>query len=212
METRILTDLGISIEIAEYFSDSFSVLPDGRLCFIYGADKECYGLGLHLVPVTSDLWRSNQLNPALISHVFIACSAMEAICFLQIHHHLFGCLDQLLFVATGLLPSQVQLAGLAAEYRHQKFVLIMGNSLIGRTADVRIAGWLRKKNFTVRYQDLDQVSVSYGQKEYIFPELAFNLNAFQLASGFRSQVRTYKSRLSDSFLDQLQLSHPAPLR
>jgi hypothetical protein len=208
----MLSGLGVSAEIAGYFSDTFRILPDGSLCFVYGSAREYFVPGQHLVPVTSDLWRSNPLNPALISHVFIACSAMEAICFLHIHRHLFGCLDQLLFVATGLLPSQMQLAEIAKEYKRQKFALLMGNSLAGRAADVRIAGWLKEKNFLVNYEGLDQVMISFGQKEYTFSESAFNLNAFQVASGFRFKIRTYKSRLSDSFLDQLQFSHPAPLR
>jgi hypothetical protein len=209
---RLLSRLGISTEIADYFTDTFTVLPDGRLCFVYGNAREYFVPRQHLVPVTSDLWRSNDLNPALISHVFIACSAMEAICFLQIHRHLFAFLDQLLFVATGLLPSQAQVATLAKKYKHQKIALLMGNSLTSRAADVRIAGWLKQKNFIINYEGSDQVSVSFGPKEYTFSESAFNLNAFQVASGFRFKIRTYKSRLSDSFLGQLQLSHPALLR
>lgn len=212
MEIPILSGLGVSADIAGYFSESYRLLPGGRLCFSYGNARELFVPGQHHVPLTSKLWRSNDLNPALISHVFIASSAMEALCFLQIHHHLFGCLDQLLFVATGLLPSQAQLAGLAAEFKHQKFALLMGNSLTGRAADLRIAGWLKGKNLLVSYSGLDQVSVCSGPKNFIFSEAAFNLNAYQVASGFRSQIRTYKSRLSDSFLDQLQISHPAPLR
>ncbi|HMI02732.1 MAG TPA: hypothetical protein VK541_09635 [Pedobacter sp.] len=199
----LLSHLGVSLKVQQFFADSFHSPSNDELCFSYGTVSECFRFGFHYVPLVAKPWIAGNSNPSQISHVFLCNSAMEAVAFLALNYSSFSGMGKLLFISFGVCPAQDQVDLVRERFRHKRIALIYGGDLLGRIADVKIACWLNGKDLTVSHQMPGILKLRFQDTGYTFYEEKLTLSAFERASGFRSDVRTYKPRHFMSFLEQL---------
>lgn len=198
----LLSKLSISKVVQEFFKESFLVDRYGNLAFRYGGDFEYYTFQGHQVPVSQDLWIAGNQNHHLIRRVFICNSAMEAICFFSIHFSAYNHAGNLLFVATGLTPNDQQLQFIRDKFGPKKIALVMGNDLLGRVSDIKIAAGIKQRPVSIATSG-DQIIVFLNNKQYVFDQDKLTLNALEKSSGLRSGLRTFKPKIYSTFLEQL---------
>ncbi|MCQ6957052.1 hypothetical protein [Mucilaginibacter aquariorum] len=189
----LLTELGVSEELQAYFYTE-------DLCFEYANDKEYFGEGFHLVPVTADLWMAGNY-PA--TELIITASAMEAIAYLALNQWRHPANAVLSFIAIGNLPHARQLGWISSYCQKRKITLVFGNDLLGRLADIAVASGIRGKAVRLCWQD-GMVMLYLNHTAYRFAPERLSLNAFEKAAGFRTAIRTRKPTHHHSFLEQLQ--------
>jgi len=195
--------LCIRPEVVLFFEDTYSVDQRRNLVFSYGTDQECFGEDFHLIPVTKSIWRAGQENPALIRNVFVCQSALDAICFLHLNFTVFPEPDHLLFIAVGLIPQDSHFKVLRGLSKGKQFCLVMGSGIFGHLADLKMAIGIKGRTCNIRYIEPETIRVSYRDKVYEFSETKISLNAFEIASGLRSGIRTYKPKLYESYTAQI---------
>jgi hypothetical protein len=198
-----LRRLGIRSEVELYFRGTYSFDKEGCLIFSYGDNREVFGIGFHLIPVSKSIWRAGQENPALIRKIFICQSAMDAICFLHLNYPAFPEPGRLCFIAIGLVPRESHFELLRGLSKGKNLSLIMGSGLYSHIADLKLASGIKGYQCVIEYVKSNTVRVTYMNKVYEFPELKFSLNAFEIVSGLRSGMRTYKSKNAESYLSQI---------
>jgi hypothetical protein len=125
---------------------------------------------------------------------------MEAICWLHLYYSKYNNFDHLCFLATGIVPDQSQLQGLKSTYPQKKIILVLGNDLLGRINDIKIAATIFQKRCLISLTDPEKVVLWYRKKTYQFFEEELTLNIFEKATGLRSGIRTYKPHAHISFL------------
>lgn len=190
---HLLTELGVPQELQAYFS-----IKD--LYFEYGDEREYFGKGFHLVPVTTDLWMAGNY-PA--TELIITSSAMEAICYLTVNRWRHPVNAVLSFIALGNLPQARQLGWIGAFCQKRKITLVFGNDLLGRLADIAVAAGIRGKALRLVWRD-GLIEAHLNNKVCPIPPEQVSLNRFEKAAGFRMGIRTRKPAHHNSFLEQLQ--------
>jgi hypothetical protein len=201
--TDHLLRFGIKPEAALFFKNTYSVDPQGYLIFSYGTDQERLGEGFHIIPVSKSSWRAGQENPALIRKVFICHSAMEAICFLHLNFNAFPERDRLLFIAVGLIPQDSHFKTLRGLLKGKQLCLVMGSGIFGHLADLKMAAEIKGRTCSIQYIEPETIRINYRDNVYVFSETKISLNAFEIASGLRSGIRTYKPKLFESYSAQI---------
>jgi len=189
----LLTKLGVPKEVQAFFNTT-------ELVFAYGEDSEHFDIGFHRAPATPNIWLAGK---DMSREVIITSTAMEAIAYLSLNLHRYRDMDALSFIAIGNLPHPGQLDWIRANYPKQKFTLVFGKDLLGKLADIRIAGGLRNK--TIRLlRSGTQIQIAYDNKQYGFDPESLSLSAFEKASGLRTGIRTSKPKDFDTYLTQLK--------
>jgi len=201
--TDQLPRLGIRPEVLLFFENTYSVDQQGNLEFTYGTDRECFGENYHLVPVSKSIWRAGQENPALVRKIVVCQSAMDAICFLHLNFTAFAEPDRLLFIAIGLIPQDSHFKILRGLSKSKQFCLVMGTGIFGHLADLKLATGVKDRTSNIRYNEPGTILVNFRDKVYEFHEKKISLNAFEIASGLRSGMRTYKPKLYESYIAQM---------
>ena len=195
--------LRIRPEVVLFFENTYSVDRQGNLVFSYGTDQECLEEGFHLIPVSKSIWRAGQENPALVRKIFVCQSALDAICFLHLNFTVFPEPDRLLFIAVGLIPQDSHFKVLSDLSKGKQLCLVMGSGMLGHLADLKMAAGIKGRTCNIRYMEPEIIRVSYRDKVYEFSETKISLNAFEIASGLRSGMRTYKPKLYESYTAQI---------
>ncbi|TCC98772.1 hypothetical protein [Pedobacter hiemivivus] len=198
-----LIRIGIRPEVVSFFENTFSVDQQGNLVFSYGTDQECFGDDFHITPVSKSIWRAGQENPALIRKLFVCQSAMEAICFLHLNYTAFPEPNLLLFLAIGHIPHDSHIEVLRGLSKSKKIGLLMGSGIFGHLADLKMATGIKGRTCNIQYIEPETIRVSYRDKVYEFLGTKISLNAFEIASGLRSGMRTYKPKLYESYTAQI---------
>jgi hypothetical protein len=184
-----LTRLGISPEIQAFFEPFFTV-QSGFLTFPYGNKTELFAPAFHLVPDADFPWTAGPANLSLARHVFICSSATEAIAFLACNRSKFNHLDNLFFIATGLLPKNN-----LPDLKGKQIALVNSNDLLGKLTDIKLA----HPNAKIFYKNPD-VTIN----DLRFHQKQISLNSYEKAAGLRSKVRTYKPAGHLSWLAKME--------
>ena len=132
------------------------------------------------------------------SHVLFCPNLDSANTFLNKHHSSFPNSGRLLCIPIGYCPQNHQLNVVLPFIKNKKIILLMPDDLLGRIADIKLAAWLRYKDVQLTYRQPGTIQIAFKNKTYYFPEHKISLSAFEKASGFRSKIRTYKIRSSES--------------
>jgi hypothetical protein len=193
MMNALLSALNVPVEVQQFFNAD-------ELLFNYGGHYEQYDTGFHRVPTTTHLWLAGN---SLSKTVILTSSAMEAIAYLTINRYKFSNLRDVTFMALGNLPSTGQLKWIRDTFRKRKFILVFGNDLLGRMADIRVAAGLRNKPVAFHYTAF-RIGVKCRRVLYEFDIDQLSLNAFEKATAIRTGCRTDKPKKFTSFLDQLK--------
>lgn len=201
--TVLFNKLNIAHPVQEFFKDSVEIDEGGNLAFGYGRHFEYYTFEGHLVPQTGALWIAGNRNYHLIRQVFICSSAMEAICFFSVHFSAYTHTGNLLFLATGLTPNEEQFQFIRKQFKNRKIALVMGNDFLGRVSDIKILGGIKQKPIKMIASG-EQIMVTIDDQDYVFEQDRLTLNSFEKISGLRSGMRTFKPKITDTFLLQFK--------
>ena len=195
--------LGISPSIQRFFLSSIYFKDENSLIFKYGNDYEYYSPDAHLIPSTNQIWSAGHSNQHLIRQVFICQSAMEAISYLALNISQYRTTNHLLFLAVGNHPNNEQYLSILKNFKSKKISLIMGKELLGRISDLKIAVGLQQKKVEIKVINSEVVEVNFHGRSIKWSYDSLTLNSFEKCTGFRSGIRTYKSKFSNSFLNEL---------
>jgi hypothetical protein len=187
-----LTKLGVSPLVQDFFEPWYTTDETGNLVFSYGEEAEYFGFAFHRVP-QHGCWFVGHANLSMISHVFICDSAMEAICYLNLHAHAFRWPERCLFIA-GDPP--VKLAG-------KTCFLIFSKDILGRIRDLKTAALIRCLPLSVVLAEA-KVQIRFRQKTYEVPQHAFSLSGFEKLSGYHFGFQVCKPKNANCWLDQLK--------
>jgi hypothetical protein len=198
-----LMRLGVRPEVQEFFSPFYPADADD-LVFQQGGYREHFGFAFHRVPAGGDFWLAGEVSLALVSQVFIGASAMDALGFLHFHGHHFPGLNNLLFIATGIKPSPLQLSWIRENLNGKKLTLLFPKDLLGSIADLKVAAAFRRMPAAAFLAEKERLKICFRAKEYEFDRQTFSLSAFERAANYRFKVITSKPKHGASFLEQLK--------
>jgi len=197
-----LIRLGISLQVQRFFAPYWRTDEKGALLFEFGDQQEHYGMGYHRVPLADTCWIAGDQQSAC-SNVFIAYSAMEAICFFASYHHRFPVRDRLLFIATGgSLPSE-KLCFLL-RFANLKVNLIQENSVLGHIWALKLVAAVRQLPLGVYNLPENRVRIVFRNHAYDFDATDFSLSRFEKACHYRFKGRFYYPLKHLTFLDALK--------
>lgn len=183
---------GLKPEAADFFSP-FLQCSDGRLVFNFGATaKEYWSAAMHRVPATHEIWLANAAYPNLITDLYIGYSAADLLCFTsQRPQGLSRHPEQRAYAALGLLPTAQQVNRLKTLFPIARWHLLFTPDLLGKVADASIAAWFKANRVSFRLTG-NRLTARYRDRLLQFEPDSFSLHRFELATGMRSGIRTYK--------------------
>ncbi|WDF80764.1 hypothetical protein PQ469_12175 [Mucilaginibacter sp. KACC 22773] len=196
------TRFGVPPEVQLFFRPFYHTDAIGNLVFSYGNVIEHFGFAFHKVPVAGQLWMAGNLNLHMVSDVFLAGSAMDAIAFLTLRRNWLKKADNILFVSVGTLPQGSQLQWIRSNLGHKKLHLLFDRELLGKIIDLKIAAGLHGWPMEVTVTG-NRVTVNFRNALYTLDTGGFSLHAFEKAAGYRFTVRTHKSNMAATFIDHL---------
>lgn len=198
-----LTRLAIRPEVQGYFRPFYACDEVGNLLFSYGNEFEHFGFAFHKVPLTETCWLAGNLNFAQVRFVIICGPAMDAVSWLNKKFNYYSSLDNLLFLSTGAAVQDAQVRWIREHLRNKEFLLVFGNDLLGRIADLKIAAGIRNLQVAV-YLSGEEVLVSFRSRTFSFRQDAFSLNAFEKVAKYRFGMATEKPKNHTCFFDELK--------
>ena len=198
-----LTRLGVRPDVQAFFQPHFNADHTGNLVFNYQDGAEHFGFAFHRVPVSEHCWIAGNSNFSMIRQVFVCGTAMDAIAYLSLNRTAFTQTENLLFLATGVMPNIGQMRWINQCLGGKIYSLIFGGDILGRLCDLKTAAGICRIPVAVGIAD-EQVVINFRQQQYSFSQEQFSLNAFEKASGFRFNIRTFKPKNFDSYLHQLK--------
>jgi hypothetical protein len=190
--------LGIRPEAQSFFKPYHQ-----NLVFKYGSrDYENCSGAAHKIPQTDEVWMAGE--PALATDIFICGSAMDAICFLHFHYHLFNYPEQLLFVSVGASPSKTQIQKIDVGRYH----LLFSRDILGQICDIKVATWLRNQPGRIELGLKNKLKLYFRSNDYLIDQKLFTLNRIERMTGCRFNVTTHKPKYQNTFFEQLKYGHP----
>jgi hypothetical protein len=198
-----LTKLGIRPAVQDFFAPYIRSNHAGDLLFDYGDEAEHFGFAFHRVPVSANFWMAGCSGLNLVSRVVICSSAMEAIAWFHFNGYAFSRPDNLLFLATGVQPNTEQFKSIHRMVPAMDYLLVFGNDLLSRIAELKVAAHLRKLPIAITLNG-DILTINCRFKTYVIAANDFSLNCFEKHAGYRFKVKTSKPRDHDTYLQQLQ--------
>jgi len=199
-----LTRLGVRPEVQRFFRPFYRVDAIGNLLFAYGEEFERFGFGFHKVPVTGELWLAGNLQFSQVRLVILAASALDAIAWLNKKLPAFPQTENLLFVSLGAGIRDAQLLWIREHLAGKQYRLILGNDLLGRMADLKLAAAIRGWPLSVYRTEKEQVIIEFRARHFSFRQEQFSLFAFEKAAGVRFGMATDKPKLYNTCFDELQ--------
>jgi hypothetical protein len=206
---NILSQIGIHHPIQDFFMPWIQVLNERRVLFSFiGADStqtsEIFECVYHSIPINAGLSLIHPFGDHSVRHHFLFHSALEAVCFFNLHTSWINAPRNLAVSILGLLPQCSQIAQLKAAYPNAKLHMIFGNDIPGRVMDCKILLWTNHLNGSFFHQ-AEQVHFNNGRQIIAVQEHQFSMANFQALSGLRSTSRTHKPRNGFiSFYEQLR--------
>lgn len=206
-----LTSLNIDIEVINYFASWISYANNGEIIFDYTfasqvESQELVSNNGMLVPSTNGLWLAGNYNSALVSHMFMFTSAIEALCFCSLNKFWISKPGYAIFVSFGLLPTIQQILTLPSAFPNARIHTVFGSDLTGQVLDCKIALWIKGRNAAFFFAE-GEVMVNYKSATYKIPVPKLSLNHFEKLTGLRANTRTHKPLLKyASYLDQVMAS------
>lgn len=198
---QYLNQLGVPLIVQHFFEPYFSTSKPGNLLFAYGNAREHYGTGGHRPPLQAAVPWTAGTDGGLITQVFVCSAAMEAIAYLSLHHARYRDLDALYFCAVGAaFPADLQLPKTG-------ITLLFDNNLLGKLWDIKIACLIRRRTVIIQYHQNQLLFQANDRNFHLAPEKV-SLNAFEIAAGIRTQIRTGKAKGHFTFLEQLSTHLP----
>lgn len=170
--------------------------PDGALHFI---PDELYAL--------LETCSAGIADPVMVRRHFLFYSAIDALCFCNLHADWLRVPGSCAFSTLGLLPNVDQLKALLQRFPNAIMAGVFDNDLFGRVLDCRIALWLMGKDAPFHYAD-GMVSCVYRGRPFHIPESEFSLHRFRQVSGLRSTYRTFKPK--SGFTSFREMYRPQP--
>ena len=198
-----LTRLGVSPEVQAFFEPYYSAVS-GDLLFQQGNYREHFGLAFHRIPSGGDFWLAGELNLSLVDRVVISTSAMDAIAFLHFFGHSLADWENILFIATGVKPTTIQLRWIRDKLGGKHLTLIFPADLPGAVTDLKVAAAFRRMPAAAFLAEKERLKIFFRAKVYEFDQQTFTLSAFERASAYRFKVVTCKPKHGASFLEQLK--------
>lgn len=166
----------------DFFMPWLETSPDGALHFVPDAG--------HGEAVTRS---AGVADPVMVRRHFLFYSAIDALCFCNLHPGWLQGPGSCAFSTLGLLPTASQLKALQQRFPNATMAGVFGNDLFGRVLDCRIALWLMGKDARFHYAD-GIVCCDYRGRPFRIPEPEFSLHRFRQLSGLRSAYRTFKPK------------------
>jgi len=170
------------------------------LKFDFGDGFEEFGIGLHRIPTTANLWcAGNELG----SQVIVTPSVMEGVAFLAMNPQKFPNTNELFFIAIGNNYRETKMNRIRSACKKRKFTLVFGNDLVGRLTDIKVATALRGKSCTLAWSE-PSVTIKTPQRSVRMKQEDVSLAAFERLAGIRTHIRTAKPAFYNTYLEQLK--------
>src|SRR5215217_5659410 len=173
-----LTRLGLRPEVQTYFRPFYESDELGNLLFPFGDEGEHFGFAFHRLPLTDNCWLAGNLHFPQVSLVILSASALDAVSWLNKKYHSFLATQNLLFVALGAGISHAQLRWIRENFSGKKCLLIFGNDVLGRIADLKVAAALRGWPLSIYLAADGQLLVNFRSENFFFSQETFSLAAF----------------------------------
>jgi len=109
-----------------------------------------------------------------------------------------------LFMATGSMPTEIQLRWIRRELCGKSLTLLFPRDLVGAIADLKVAAAFRRMPAAAFLAEKERLKICFRAKVYEFDQQTFTLSAFERASAYRFKVVTCKPKHGASFLEQLK--------
>jgi hypothetical protein len=198
-----LARLGVRSEVQAFFAPYYS---DGSCDLLFQLDnyREHFGFAFHRIPSGGDFWLAGELNLFLVDRGFISNSAMDAIAFLHFFGHTLPNWENMLFIAIGLKPSEMQLRWIRDKLAGKQVTLLFPADLPGNVTDLKVAAAFRRLPAAAFLAEKERLKICFRAKVYEFDQQTFTLSAFERASTHRFKVVTCKPKHGASFLEQLK--------
>ena len=198
-----LTRLGVRPEVQAFFEPYYSAVSRDLL-FQQGNYREHFGFAFHRIPSGGDFWLAGELNLSTVDRVFISTSAMDAVAFLHFFGHGLADWENILFIATGVKPTTIQLRWIRDKMGGKHLTLIFPADLPGAVTDLKVAAAFRRMPAAAFLAEKERLKIYFRAKVYEFDQQTFTLSGFERASAYRFKVVTCKPKYGASFLDQLK--------
>ena len=198
-----LTRLGVRPEVQAFFEPYYSA-GSGDLLFQQGNYREHFGFAFHRIPNGGDFWLAGELNLSMVDRVFISASALDAIAFLHFYGHTLPHWENILFIATGIKPTAIQLRWIGDKLAGKHLTLLFPADLPGNVTDLKVAAAFRRMPAAAFLAEKKRLKVCFRAMVYEFDQQTFTLSAFERASAYRFKVLTCKPKHGASFLEQLK--------
>ncbi len=198
-----LTRLGVRPEVQAFFSPNYAD-DFCDLFFQQGNYREHFGFAFHRIPGGGDFWLAGELNLSMVDRVFISISAMDAVAFLHFFGHSLADWENILFIATGIKPTTIQLCWIRDKLAGKHLTLLFPADLLGAITDLKVAAAYRRIPAAAFLAEKERLKICFRAKVYEFDQRTFTLSAFERASAYRFKVVTCKPKHGASFLDQLK--------
>lgn len=152
------------------------------------------------LPILRDM--AGMADPYMARQHYLFHTAMDALCFCQLHPHLLEKPGSNVFTAIGSRPTAAQLLGLKHRLPNARTVGVFDDDLCGRVLDCKVALWQMRRDASFRL-DGQEIMFTYGGSPYRIPLPLFSLHRFRTATGFRSAYRTAKPNGAVSYAAML---------
>lgn len=153
--------------------------------------KEVWTNNGYVNEVASGVWKAYYQIPNSVTHLFIASSCTDILCFAHLFPQYVDKTVSIAFASVGFLPSRENYRELTNEFPNAKIHLIAENSLVGKIFDCKIALWSRTIDSKFQIND-DLIKIEFGSQSLVLPIEKFSLNYFEVISGKRFALRTHK--------------------
>lgn len=177
--------------VKQFFAPFFEEVPIG-VEFEYNCySREIWRPGGILKEVPSGICIASNHLPFAISHLFLANSCTEILCFCHFYPEYIDNNVAVAFVSLGYLPTKASIKELLVMFPNAKWHLIFENSLPGKVCDCKIALW--KNNIDAYFWIIeDQINIQWDSGQVSIPISKFSLSYLEFITKKRFSMRTHK--------------------
>lgn len=181
-------------DVIRFFEPFFERSPTGfefSHRYLSGQEKEVWTNNVCVKEVASGIWKARNHFPPSVTDLFIASACLDILCFTHFFPYYVDNSLSVAFASMGYLPCKEYIRELIYEFPNAKIHLIAENSLIWKIFDCKIALLSRSIDSKFRING-HQIQIEFGSQSLVLPIERLSLNFFEVISGKRFAVRTYK--------------------
>ncbi|WP_262245796.1 hypothetical protein [Parapedobacter soli] len=138
------------------------------------------------------------LEPSMARQHFLFHTAMDTLCFCQLHPKLLERPGSNVFTAIGLWPTASRMLELKTLFPNARTVGVFDDDLCGRVLDCKVALWQMRRDASFFLHN-HKVTIIYRNSIFNVPVPNFSLHRFRKVTGMRSTYRTVKPKGCVSF-------------